>query len=146
MASKRQQAALKRIQGIDPSATHTEVEDWVVVSYVPAWEKGRTIDGSFRPNPNPQVLTFGLDPTGRQWGWGFGQPKSLPKGVVLSDAESIKDALKTRRELRNPPKPKAEEPTDAPTTTEDTAEATIPKPKRTTRKRSTAKRTAKAAA
>jgi hypothetical protein len=121
MASKSQQAALKRIQGIDPEAESHENGDLVFVTYVPKFERGRTTNGVYRENPNPQKLTHVLTPDGRVHGWAYESMDKikLPAGEHVTTAEDMKAPLSERAALRNPPKePKAEEPTVEETTAE----------------------------
>ena len=114
-----------------------EVGDFLIVTYTPKWELGRMVNGTFRSNPNPTRVTFAIDVSGRQHGWGFGPVKvKLPAGVTLTSAEDMKPVLKQRTELRNPPKP---EPEQEQTIEEPKAETT-PKP---TRKSAAKKRTRK---
>jgi hypothetical protein len=114
MTAKQTQVWL-RIQKIDAKATKREVEEWLIVTYTPNWEKGRSVGGVFRANPNPTPITFAVDVSGHQHGWGFtGMTRPMPKlpeGVELTTAEDMKPVLAARAESRKPvaeEEPKAE--------------------------------------
>ena len=139
-ATKRQKGTIGRIERVDPTATHREVGDLIVIAHTPRWELGRHSGGMYRENPNPQRLTHVITPDGRIHGWGFGpsvDKLKLPADVKVTTAESMAAALKARAEARKP----------EPNAVEERTPKTEPKAttrKTRTRKTSTRKTGAKA--
>jgi hypothetical protein len=141
--STRQKATVERIKRTDPTATTEEVENVILASYTPKWERGRMVSGTYRENPNPQRVTHAITEDGKLHGWGFGPLQvKLPAAAEgkITSAEDMKAVLKTRDELRSP-KPMVEDEPEVESTEEAKSEVEKPARKSTTRKATTRKRT-----
>jgi hypothetical protein len=112
--STKQKSTIARIEKVDASATHREVEGVVLISYVPRWERGRMVSGTYNENPNPTRITHAVTLDGKLHGWGYGPIKvKLPAAVLaeVTTPEQMAEVLKTRSELRSP-KPEQPEATE----------------------------------
>jgi hypothetical protein len=145
----RQKAAQSRILGTDPEASFELIQGWLKASYTPAWEKGRNVGGTFRPNPNPQRIIFALDEAGRLFGWGYTKGSELPKVAKsipfpITTPETMKEPLNERAQLRAPEKPEEPETTKAepkaPTKRTSSARKTKTSPRKTTSSKKTTRR------
>jgi hypothetical protein len=104
----RQKATWGRVQRIDPKASLDVKDGEMYLSYTPAWERGRHVNGEYRSNPNPQRCTFLVTEDGKIHGWGFGPVKVAHKHPITEGAD-MQQALKERLEARRPtPEPEAE--------------------------------------